>query len=269
MSKKIYFIFPLVLLAYSIGSLQAGPLHEAAENGDIAAVKRLIRKGAKVNDKDKDGETPLYLAASYGNFSIAKLLIAKGAKEAVYNFTPLHWAAQKGDIEKTTIAIESKFLEPINFSSKEFQKSYKSNIVDTKSDPRNNTKWGQILKELIDKYKVDQPVTEYEHLDVVQLIKHSLGILHSKFEENEKREWYLCYLYWEPEDVSRMHGNALKIKKIFEKHREEIKNFSERVKGEHALHFFSLSYLELWKQWEKKFPEHVTNLRKRYSINAA
>ena len=52
---------------------------EAAEQGDIEAVKEYLAIGTNVNAKGEDGETPLHFAAIGGQKEIAELLIAKGA----------------------------------------------------------------------------------------------------------------------------------------------------------------------------------------------
>jgi len=52
------------------------PLHDAALNGHKEVAELLIEKGADVNAKNNDGETPLHLTT---NKEIAELLIAKGA----------------------------------------------------------------------------------------------------------------------------------------------------------------------------------------------
>ena len=38
-------------------------LRESAENGDFESVKRLIRRGANIDNYDYDGRSPLHLAA--------------------------------------------------------------------------------------------------------------------------------------------------------------------------------------------------------------
>ncbi len=44
-----------------------------------AIVKMLLEKGAKVNARDKAGQTPLSLAAATGDVAMMKVLVAKGA----------------------------------------------------------------------------------------------------------------------------------------------------------------------------------------------
>ena len=54
-------------------------IHEAAENGNIKAVKKHIAAGKDVNLKVEDGTTPLHLAAAGGHKEVAELLLSKGA----------------------------------------------------------------------------------------------------------------------------------------------------------------------------------------------
>ncbi len=37
----------------------AGPIHDAARNGDLAGVQAALDKGADVNARNEDGKTPL------------------------------------------------------------------------------------------------------------------------------------------------------------------------------------------------------------------
>ena len=52
---------------------------EAAETGNIEAVKQHLANGADVNAKDKYGRTPLHYAAGHGHKEITEILITKRA----------------------------------------------------------------------------------------------------------------------------------------------------------------------------------------------
>ncbi len=68
------------------------PLMEAAFKGDMAKLKKLLTKGADINDRDNDRSTPLMVAASQGHAAIVRELLARGADINVqnkYGWTPL------------------------------------------------------------------------------------------------------------------------------------------------------------------------------------
>ena len=52
---------------------------DAAESGDLDAVKKMLNAGAPVNGLGDDRSTALHLAAQEGHVDVAKLLIEKGA----------------------------------------------------------------------------------------------------------------------------------------------------------------------------------------------
>ena len=54
-------------------------IHDAAEEGNVEAVKQAIADGADVNAKGDIGRTPLHWAANEGHKEIAELLISEGA----------------------------------------------------------------------------------------------------------------------------------------------------------------------------------------------
>ncbi len=75
---------------------------EAAEQGDIEAVKEYLAIGTNVNAKGEDGETPLHFAAIGGQKEIAELLIAKGADVNAKDdddTTPLDWTVEADHTE--------------------------------------------------------------------------------------------------------------------------------------------------------------------------
>ena len=75
------------------GFASAEPLNEAAKEGDLDEVKRLIEDGANIEAKDASSATPLYNAVDRGHKELAELLILKGANINVNctdGYTPLH-----------------------------------------------------------------------------------------------------------------------------------------------------------------------------------
>lgn len=87
-----------VLIYLSIfATSQGGPLHEAAKNGDLAALAAALDAGADIEEQDK-GATPLILAVRNGQPEAAELLIRRGAnvnKESAIGL-PLTAAVLKG-----------------------------------------------------------------------------------------------------------------------------------------------------------------------------
>ena len=69
------------------------PLHVAARSGDLTIVEFLVSKGADVNATNDAADTPLHAAARSGNLAIAEFLVSKGADVHRTNHdenTPLH-----------------------------------------------------------------------------------------------------------------------------------------------------------------------------------
>ena len=86
-------------------------IHEAAEDGNIEAVKQHIAAGTDLNAKNEVargvGETPLHKAAGEGRKKVAELLIANGADVDASSggMTPLHKAATRGEKEIVELLI--------------------------------------------------------------------------------------------------------------------------------------------------------------------
>lgn len=94
-------------------------LHQAANTGDVKAVRRLVANGVNVNIKDSNGWTPLIVATDFGHVEVVKILIAAGAdvnarkhglwiiNPAGHGETALIWAAIRGQVEIAQILLES------------------------------------------------------------------------------------------------------------------------------------------------------------------
>ncbi len=71
-------------------------LHLAVLQGNLELVKKIVKSGSNLNEKDPYGSTPLIIASTFGKVAIAKLLIEEGADLSIANnqgSTPLHIAA--------------------------------------------------------------------------------------------------------------------------------------------------------------------------------
>jgi uncharacterized protein len=76
------------------------PLADAAERGDVAAVRTLLTQAADASAAQGDGMTALHWAAQHNDASLAALLLTAGANiratTRLGGYTPLHLAAQTG-----------------------------------------------------------------------------------------------------------------------------------------------------------------------------
>ena len=86
------------------------PLFIACLNGDIEAVRLLLKKGAEVDRAEKDDATPLYIACAKGNVDAARLLLENGAEVdragGLFGQTPLHAACWQGHVELARLLLE-------------------------------------------------------------------------------------------------------------------------------------------------------------------
>lgn len=73
------------------------PLHEAARSADLTAATYLVKRGAAISPRTKQGQTSLHLAAA-GRPKITKLLIDAGADANALNgngLSPLAYSEQE------------------------------------------------------------------------------------------------------------------------------------------------------------------------------
>ena len=76
--------------------IKSGPIQNAAKNGYVDIVERLLQAGVNIND-DTNG-TPLYYASVKGNIDVINFLLSKGADIDFVSFdgTPLMGACRYG-----------------------------------------------------------------------------------------------------------------------------------------------------------------------------
>ncbi len=86
------------------------PVADAAQRGDLAAVRLLLRDGADVNAAQGDGMTALHWAAERGNRQLAEVLLYAGARvdagTRIGHYTPLHLAARAAHGQVVTLLLD-------------------------------------------------------------------------------------------------------------------------------------------------------------------
>lgn len=143
------------------------------------------------------------------------------------------------------IAIESKFLEYFTPKFAKYSLRYMRDAF-----PGTEDCWWNLLEKSKSAGK--------QYLDVAQLVKHYLGLIHY-LETTKKTSMTLLYLYWEPQNADQLD--------VCLQHRKEIATFSDQV-AESKVTFKSMAYANLWYEWEliSELQEHASNLRERYDV---
>ena len=90
----------------------------AARVGQVGRVTALLEEGAKVNSRDRNGDSPLNMAAAKGNTALVDVLLKAGGDVNLANLagvTPLMGAAFSGnaDIIRQLLAAGAK-IEPLD-----------------------------------------------------------------------------------------------------------------------------------------------------------
>ncbi|XP_078526030.1 CARD- and ANK-domain containing inflammasome adapter protein-like [Lissotriton helveticus] len=86
-------------------------LHVAAANGNVAAIELLIKKGAKIDAKDRNGRTPLHRASEMGHADAVRALLQAGANLYALDKegqTPLHLAARNQHMDIMKIMLQEE-----------------------------------------------------------------------------------------------------------------------------------------------------------------
>jgi len=87
-----------------------GALKEAAENGDLAVVQKLVAENVNIDTTNDEGRTPLHMSIKTNHRAITIFLIENGAdihaRDQEDNFSPLHYAAQQGFADVVEMLIQ-------------------------------------------------------------------------------------------------------------------------------------------------------------------
>jgi ankyrin repeat protein len=95
-------------LAFSTSAAFAGPLHDAARDGDIERVTLLLDQGTDITEPDTAGEPALLVASLAGRPQVVALLLDRGCDIEIRNkggLTALHAAAYGGNIETVKLLV--------------------------------------------------------------------------------------------------------------------------------------------------------------------
>jgi len=86
-------------------------LREAAREGDLATLKRLVEEGVDVDAANPYGATALAYACDKGHLEVVEFLVAAGAdvntKDSFYEFTPLGWSLFEEHDEIVKVLIDA------------------------------------------------------------------------------------------------------------------------------------------------------------------
>ena len=147
----------------------------------------------------------------------------------------------------TIIGFESKFTEYFEKKIDHTKKNLGKYFMRKELDYLPNS-----FEFLISHYK---NCTSKMHLDVAQLIKHSIGLINNK--KNKKAT--LVYIFWEPMNWEKIE--------ICKQHRKEICDFATRIEQyKDIITFESLSYIDFWGKYEnnKLLKEYIQLVKDRY-----
>ena len=138
MDKTLFLLSSCIITYGSVSAMEnyrgyLDPLHKAAQDGDMEAVRILLDNGADVNKQDDNGHgyIPLHWAVFEGHLEIVRLFLDRGAdinshdnnvdtvmyfalnfgklefvRDHKYSFTPLHIAVQTVNLEIVRLLLD-------------------------------------------------------------------------------------------------------------------------------------------------------------------
>lgn len=108
--KRVVWPFSVLLMLLVSAVAGAGEIHDAALNGDVAALQAILTNNPEsVSSADSTGSLPLHIAALNGHIDAVRLLLEKGAAVSAGdrdNTTPLICAAMRGHMDVVTFLLD-------------------------------------------------------------------------------------------------------------------------------------------------------------------
>lgn len=93
-------VFAALVFCFTITIVADKPIIKAVKSGNKAKVLQLLEEGITISTQDENNWTPLHWAINKGYNNLARILIDKGADVNAQNgigWTPLHFAAEHGN----------------------------------------------------------------------------------------------------------------------------------------------------------------------------
>ena len=130
------------------------PLHIAAREGFLSAVKLLIEKGADIHAGDNEDSTPLDVAAGSGKFEVVEFLVEMGTDlkhSDINGNTALHFAIFGNDAEiaryliehgADTKAVNNRFMSPLIAAAFRRNETIMNLLMETGVDPNESNENG-------------------------------------------------------------------------------------------------------------------------------
>lgn len=148
--RQVSLLAVVFMLSAALGAQQpaAAPVAQAAERGDKAAVRELLKDGADVNAAQGDGMSALHWAAERGDAELAEILLFAGANVTattrIGQYTPLHIAGKNGAaavtraLLKAGAAVDAKTtnsgVTPLHMAASSGNADTISALIDAKAD---------------------------------------------------------------------------------------------------------------------------------------